>query len=174
MRQDFFDYLPTFKLVIAGNHRPSLRSVDEAIRRRFNLIPFLITIPPEQRDGELMEKLKAERPGILSWAIKGCGDWLKEGLNPPKAVRDATANYLAAEDAIASWLDERCTRDLKAWESSSALFDSWKAWADRAGENPGNMRRFVQALETRGFVWERKTRGRGFAGLRFADDERPL
>jgi putative DNA primase/helicase len=50
MRQDFFEYRPAFKLVIAGNHKPSLRSVDEAIRRRFHLIPFALTIPAAERD----------------------------------------------------------------------------------------------------------------------------
>jgi putative DNA primase/helicase len=66
MRQDFFEYLPGFKLVIAGNHKPSLRSVDESIRRRLNLLPFTVTIPPEDRDRDLPEKLKAEWPGILA------------------------------------------------------------------------------------------------------------
>jgi putative DNA primase/helicase len=72
MRQDFFEYKPTFKLVIAGNHKPSLRSVDEAIRRRFHMIPFSVTIPPDRRDGQLSEKLKAEWPGILQWIVEGC------------------------------------------------------------------------------------------------------
>ena len=72
MRQDFFEFLPQFKLIIAGNHKPGLRSVDEAIRRRFNLIPFTITIPPSERDELLPEKLKAELPGILAWMIRGC------------------------------------------------------------------------------------------------------
>jgi putative DNA primase/helicase len=45
MRQDFFEYTPQFKLIIAGNHKPGLKSVDEAIRRRFNLIPFTVTNP---------------------------------------------------------------------------------------------------------------------------------
>ena len=40
MRGDFFEYVPQFKLVVQGNHKPGLRSVDEAIRRRFNLVPF--------------------------------------------------------------------------------------------------------------------------------------
>src|SRR5262249_42358551 len=46
MRQDFFEYIPQFTLIIMGNHKPGLRSVDEAIRRRFHLIPFTVTIPP--------------------------------------------------------------------------------------------------------------------------------
>jgi putative DNA primase/helicase len=71
MRQDFFEYEPQFKLVIAGNHKPGLRSVNEAIRRRFHLVPFAVTIPPD-RDRELAEKVKAEWSGILAWMIEGC------------------------------------------------------------------------------------------------------
>ena len=59
MRQDFFDFAPAFKLLIAGNHRPELRSVDEAIRRRMNLLPFTVTIPEGERDKDLADKLKA-------------------------------------------------------------------------------------------------------------------
>src|ERR1700677_5153855 len=116
MRQDFFEYRPAFKLIIAGNHKPSLRSVDEAIRRRFHLIPFAVTIPLEERDGELTEKLKAEWPGILAWMIEGALQWQTEGLGTPKAVREATEAYLEAEDAIAAWIDDKCERDLEAWE----------------------------------------------------------
>ena len=72
MRQDFFEYTPQFTLVIVGNHKPGLRSVDEAMRRRFHLIPFNITIPPGERDPRLGEKLKREWPGILQWCIAGC------------------------------------------------------------------------------------------------------
>ena len=108
MRQDFFEYRPAFKLIIAGNHKPSLRSVDEAIRRRFHLIPFAVTIPPAERDGELTEKLKDEWPGILAWMIEGCLEWQSEGLQPPVAVIEATDAYLTAEDAMAAWLDEKC------------------------------------------------------------------
>ena len=170
MRQDFFEYRPAFKLIIAGNHKPSLRSVDEAIRRRFHLIPFAVTIPPEERDGELTEKLKAEWSGILAWLVEGCLEWQAEGLRPPKAVVEATATYLSAEDSLAAWIDERCERKAGAWASSSALFACWSAWATAAGENPGNSKRFAQALESRGFIPNRQriegSNLRGFDGLR--------
>jgi putative DNA primase/helicase len=91
MRQDFFEYTPQFKLIIAGNHKPGLKSVDEAIRRRFNLIPFTVTIPPDERDGALPEKLKAELPGIMQWMINGCVDWQERTLAPPEVVATATA-----------------------------------------------------------------------------------
>jgi putative DNA primase/helicase len=80
MRADFFEYTPAFKLVIAGNHKPGLRSVDEAIRRRFHLIPFTVTIPEEKRDPDLFEKLSKEWPGILDWMINGAMHWQEKWL----------------------------------------------------------------------------------------------
>jgi putative DNA primase/helicase len=108
MRQDFFEYIPQFKLIIAGNHKPGLGPVDEAIRRRVHLIPFTVTIPEEERDEELTEKLCAEWGGIVQWMLEGCLARQRQGLNPPAVVRDATEDYLAAEDATGRWLEERC------------------------------------------------------------------
>ena len=173
MRQDFFEYRPAFKLIIAGNHKPSLRSVDGAIRRRFHLIPFAVTIPPEERDGELAEKLKSEWPGILAWLIEGCLEWQAESLRPPTAVLEATEAYLSAEDLLAACLEERCQRIPSQWTSSAALFSSWSASAAAAGENPGSNKRFAQALKSRGFVSNRKKFGRGFEGLRLIPEAPP-
>ena len=159
--------------MIAGNHKPSLRSVDESIRRRFNLLPFMVTIPPEERDRDLPEKLKAEWPGILRWMIQGCLDWQRIGLAPPKAVLDATAAYLEAEDAVGAWIEECCQRSPQAWESSGTLFTAWNRWATNAGEYVGSTRRFSQALETRGFVSVRKNTGRGFGGIELRRDSVP-
>jgi hypothetical protein len=104
MRQDFFEYVPQFKLLIAGNHKPSLRSVDEAIRRRLHLIPFAITIPPAERDPALAGKLQAKWPAILAWMIEGCVEWQRQGLMVPPAVSAATSQYIEAEDAFGLWL----------------------------------------------------------------------
>jgi putative DNA primase/helicase len=166
MRQDFFEFTPQFKLMVAGNHKPGLRSVDEAIRRRFNLIPFTVTIPPAERDPDLSETLKAEWPGILRWMIEGCLEWQRMGLVPPEVVTVATAAYLEAEDAIAAWLDDCCSRDAQSWEPTCSLFASWTAWATRTGEHVGTLRRFAQALENRGIAPHRRTSNRGFLGLR--------
>jgi putative DNA primase/helicase len=171
MRQDFFEFTPAFKLLVVGNHKPRLRSVDEAIRRRLQLIPFSVTIPASERDPELACKLEDERPGILRWAIKGCLEWQRQGLNPPKAVRAATADYLTAEDAFGAWLDERCWRDPQAWTASGALFGSWSQWAAAAGEYVGSLRRFNDILEARGFSPLKRELGKGFIGLRLAPSD---
>ena len=95
-------------------------------------------------------------------------EWQRGGLQMPQAVRDATAAYLDAEDAIATWIEEKCPRDPSGWESSADLFGSWADWATKAGEFVGSSKSFAQKLETRGFLPRRDTKGkqRGFGGLR--------
>jgi putative DNA primase/helicase len=171
MRQDFFEFTPFFKLLVAGNHKPGLRSVDKAIRRRFYLVPFTVTIPVDERDPTLGEQLKAELPGILSWLIQGCLEWQKRGLDAPAVVRDATAAYLEAEDALAAWIEDAGEHDPNAWESTNVLYRSWKTWSDRSGEHAGSLKKFSQRLEDRGDSFGiRKGRDsvgkRGFYGLR--------
>lgn len=165
MRQDFFEFTPQFKLVIAGNHRPSLRSVDEAIKRRMHLIPFSVTIPPDERDPDLAEKLKAEWPGIFAWMLAGCASWQQNGLAAPEAVRQATETYLANEDSLTTWIEECCRRDPNAFESQAALFKSWKNWCERTGEWAGKAKQFYERLEGTNCIRARHTSARGFNGL---------
>ena len=128
MRQDFFEFTPQFKLVIVGNNKPSLRGVDEAIRRRLHLVPFTVpAIPEKERDPDLKDKLKAEGSAILQWIIDGCTEWLRTGLQPPEIVKAATADYLSAEDAFEYWRTDRTLPDPKSWETSADLWGSWRA-----------------------------------------------
>jgi putative DNA primase/helicase len=169
MRQDFFTFTPQFKLWVAGNHKPALGLVDEAIRRRFNLIPFATTIPEAERDPDLPEKLKSEWPGILAWMIAGCLDWQRTGLATPTAITSATAEYLADEDVFGTWVDEMIRpAHENATEPSADLFAAWKRDAERAGEPPGDKKALTQALKDRGFTPCRigHTRARGFQGIR--------
>ena len=168
MRQDFFEFDPQFKLMVIGNNRPSMRGVDEAIRRRLHLIPFTVTIPPGERDPGLFDKLKAEWPAILRWAVDGCLIWQREGLRPPEIVRTATADYLGGEDTFELWRDDCTTPENRWWESSADLWTSWKRWAEAAGEFTGKQRSFSDRLTERGLTPERQpgTGKRGFCGLR--------
>jgi putative DNA primase/helicase len=167
MRQDFFEFPAEFKLFLVGNHKPSLRSVDEAVRRRFNLVPFTVTIPREERDPDLAEKLKTEWPGILAWALEGCLEWQREGLQPPEIVRKATDDYLANEDALGQWLGECCDVRDGFYTTVAELFASWSQWAQKAGEVVGSQKAFSQALAARGFEKKQQagTNRAGFKGI---------
>ena len=166
MRQDFFEYTPQFKPVIVGNHKPAIRNIDEAMKRRMHMIPFTVTIPPERRDSRLTEKLLSERDGILAWAVAGCLAWQREGLKPPASVVSATEEYFEAEDALGRWLEERCVRAPNAKSLTAELFSDWKQWAETSGEFIGSQRRFSDLLITRGLEkWRNSVGVRGFQGI---------
>ncbi len=166
MRQDYFTYSPQFKLVISGNHKPSIRNVDEAMKRRMHLVPFIVTIPAERRDRQLSTKLLTERDGILAWALAGCLAWQREGLRPPESVLRATAEYFEAEDAVGRWIEERCMSVATARSLTAELFNDWKSWADASGEFVGTQRRFSDLLLSKGVQkWRNSVGVRGFQGI---------
>lgn len=145
MRQDFFTYTPQFKLTIAGNHKPALKNVDDAARRRFNIVPFLHK--PEAPDHRLEHKLKAEWPGILRWMIDGCLDWQKHGLVRPEIVTSATAEYFEAQDTIGRWLAERCILEPHLQVKPGLLLADCRTWAGENGETPPTPQQFRSAME---------------------------
>lgn len=172
MRQDFFTFKPTFKLTVVGNHKPGLKSVDGAARRRFNLVPF--TRKPAIVDPELADKLNAEWPAILRWMIDGCLDWQANGLVRPDSIREATEAYFDEQDVIAEWLLERCRVEpnnglIKA--STHSLFASWTGFARERQEEAGSMRAFIQRLRQLGLQMLKNVptqdgnRSRGFSGI---------
>ncbi|MCA1944323.1 MAG: phage/plasmid primase, P4 family [Desulfovibrio sp.] len=150
MRQDFFTFTPQFKLLIVGNHQPNLHNVDDAMRRRFNMIPF--EHQPEQPDPDLPAKLRAEYPGILRWMIEGCLEWQQIGLARPEVVTQATAEYFDGQDVFGQWLEECCEVGAHKAGQPSELFASWKAFAERNGEDAGNAKSFANNLKKRGFL----------------------
>jgi P4 family phage/plasmid primase-like protien len=168
MRQDFFTYQPQFKLLIVGNHKPQLQNVDEAARRRFNIIPFIHK--PAQPDRHLEEKLKAEYRSILGWMVEGCMEWQQCGLGRPQVVMEATDAYFDDQDIFGQWLAECCETGGMKMETSGKLFASWKAFAESHGENPGSTKIFSNNMAKRGFPHERKyfhgKQQRAFVGVR--------
>jgi putative DNA primase/helicase len=171
MRQDFFTYEPEFKLWFVGNHRPVLRVVDEATRRRYRIMAFLNK--PGVVDKDLEAKLRPEWPHILQWAIEGALRWQKNGLSLPKSVEDQTEGYFSEQDIIGQWMADRCDRDpMPIHESSmtrgltAKLFGSFVAWCKQNGEEPGSNKRFSIELERRGYIRHRTMYGKEFIGVR--------
>ena len=174
MRQDFFTYVPQFKLVIAGNHKPAIRNIDEAMRRRLHLIPFTITVPPEKRDKQLQTKLLAEANGIFSWGVEGCLAWQREGLQQPQSVLNATDEYFEDEDAIGQWMGERCYVEPAARSLTADLFADWREWAEKHGEFVGSIKRFSETLVSRRFArWRNPKGAMGFQGISLQPKEYP-
>jgi putative DNA primase/helicase len=148
MHENFWEFSPTHKVVLACNHRPEVRGTDHAIWRRIRLVPFNVVIPDHQQDKRLPEKLKAELPGILAWCVRGCLDWQRDGLGYPPAVESATRSYRADQDVVGAFLLERCVTGSSFRAKASALYESYK---EHCGDHAISLQRFGKQLTERGF-----------------------
>jgi putative DNA primase/helicase len=135
---------------MVGNHKPQLKTVNEAARRRIIIVPFLNK--PKQPDHGLQAKLRLEYPAILRWMVEGCRDWQQHGLLRPAAVTKATADYFEEQDLCGRWLDEFCTRAIGVKGQASDLYSSWRMFAHANGEDAGTSKTFGAMLTERGFA----------------------
>ncbi|WP_425311181.1 phage/plasmid primase, P4 family [Leptospirillum ferriphilum] len=149
---EFFEYTPSFKIILSSNHKPQIRGTDEGIWRRIRLVPFLVTIPEDEKDPHLKKKLFAEAPGILNWMIDGCREWQQIGLGMPEAIQLATGEYRESSDLIGRWISERCVVTPKAEGTIKDLYEDFCSWTEEEGINrPPIKRKFSEALGEKGF-----------------------
>jgi putative DNA primase/helicase len=130
---EHFEYIPQFKLLLVTNHRPKVDGDDDAIWRRLRLIPFDQSFEGRE-DRELGEKLKAELPGILVWAVQGSLAWQRDGLGHAEAVTQATSGYRRDEDVLGAFLEERCV--MAGEVTTSALREAYESYCNETGERP--------------------------------------
>jgi P4 family phage/plasmid primase-like protien len=159
MRQDNFTFDPQFKLIVSGNNKPTIKVVDTAIRSRMNLAPFMAVFQGAREDKLLAEKLSAEHPRILAWAIQGCLEWQRSGMQKPEIVKAATAQYLDAEDTKQAWFGECCaitdkqdTAGKPHKSRQTVLYQSWKTWIEADGGKAGTKKDLVAWFDKQGFV----------------------
>lgn len=165
MRQDLFSFSPTHKLLLMGNHTPSLRSVDEAIQARFRIIEFSYFFPPEERDTHFADKLREEWPRILQWMIDGCLEWQDAGLGLPERIEQATSEYLQSEDEFADWILDCVDVAPQASARSGDAYQNFKAWAEKRGSYVPSQKSFSRKLKDRGFASVRTSDARWFKGF---------
>jgi putative DNA primase/helicase len=151
MREDFFEFTPTAKIWIVGNHKPTIRGTDHAIWRRIHLIPFTRTIPEEEQDKELGVKLENEIDAIFNWCVEGLKAWLSNGLMPPDKVLLATTEYKSEMDVIALFLEDECEVNPNFDETHASLYKRYCKVAEENREFVMNSRAFSIKLGEKGF-----------------------
>jgi putative DNA primase/helicase len=147
-----FEFAPQLKLWLAANHKPVIKGIDPAIWRRIRLIPFTQKFEGATKDATMRDKLLAELPGILAWAVRGCLAWQKDGLPMPDTVKNATADYKAESDTIGSFLEDCCLLNPQAKVKSSSLFNSYVAFS---GDKLMTQTAFSRDLLERGYEKEK-------------------
>jgi putative DNA primase/helicase len=148
--KEFFEFTPEFKLFIAVNHKPEVHGTDEAIWRRVMLVPFEQYIPPDERDKQLLHKLRTEMPGVLNWALAGCMEWQRGGLQPPEEVIAATQEYREEQDLLSNFLVSWTVIDAKAKASAGELHRAYVLWCRDNGEQAVKQKTFGMTLRERG------------------------
>jgi len=170
-----FAFYPEFKLWLSTNHRPNVTDSSDAMWRRIHAVPFRARFVKREEapegysgpfiDKDLPERLKSELSGIFNWAVRGCLEWQKSGLEPPRAVKEATKQYREEEDTLGAFLEDCCTMSTDAWEKASALYGKYVSWCKDTGEQIRSQKIFGQLLASRGFKDKRTNSERRWLGL---------
>jgi len=155
MREDFWTFDPTHKVMMGTNHRPEIQETKNAIWRRIKLVPFTVVIREEDQDKKLPQKLRREFPGILEWCIQGCLDWKENGLVVPDEVLVATDEYRKEQNVLLEFIASECVLSPgndQITGKASELYRQYRDFTEPCGETPIPQKRFGQGLEELGAV----------------------
>lgn len=169
--QNAFEFKPRFKLWLAGNYKPTVKGSDHGIWRRMKLIPFTVTIPPEERDPDLERKLCEELPGILNWALAGCRQWRENGykLNEPNVIASEVAEYRSEMDVVHSWLSEFTRDDPEGEIHFGDTYKFFKSWSESQYNFSYSGNKLGRILKDKGYAAASKPH-RVYKGLRLIVD----
>ncbi len=185
MHSDPITFLPTHTLIVSCNSQPSLSSVGESERRRFQILNWDVNFkflddPTFQagdiaRDETFNQQLESEYPAILRWAIDGAREWLARGLKPPASIITSSQEYFDEQDLTQQWIEQTFDRDPEGWVNSTDIWRVWQSWAYSLGIDPGNITALINKLKRKGFIRKRRgTNGsRGVVGLKLKVTDTP-
>ena len=163
---EYFEYIPTYKLFIAGNNRPNIEGTSHATWRRIRLIPFEVRFEEgNNMKKNLYNELIQELPGILNWAIEGCLKWLRDGLEPPAEVKAATTSYRQQSDTVLNFLNELCRVDPSSSVNSSKFYKTYKQWCHNNAEYSIGKQHFTESMNNKGFRKVKKQGTEKWEGL---------
>lgn len=160
-----FDFVPKFKLWLAGNHRPTVRGDDHGIWRRMVMIGFDKRYSGGEQNKHLPVQLRNEYSGVLNWMIAGCLDWQKNGLDTPEAITRLMGAYRSDMDLVQHWIDEVCTTQQNARTRAQDLYTSYRNWAIQNGHRSFSNQKFAHKLVDRGFEKRSDKHGAYYLGL---------
>jgi putative DNA primase/helicase len=160
MRGDFFQFVPTHKLMLVTNHKPQVKGQDEGIWRRVQLAAFLATFGTEAevlagththiRDVTVATALQAELEGVLAWRVAGAVEWAARGLDAPAVVKVASAGYRAEQDRTRQFVSECCELDVAAMEPLTdvmgGLYPAYVSWCKEGGIYALGKQRFADEM----------------------------
>ena len=145
------EFKPQCKIVMFGNHKPTIKESTLALWRRLKLIPFTHTVEDKDRDQFLGQKLSTELPGILAWAIRGCRNWQAVRFRTePDVIATATREYRNDEDILADFLADKCNLGANQSIDQASLKKAYKSWCEENSIIPSGPKKFASRLIEKG------------------------
>jgi putative DNA primase/helicase len=174
LRQEFFEFKPSFLLMLATNHKPKFKGQDDGLWRRVKMIPFKRFFAPHERQYDLDKQLLAEAEGIAAWAVRGARIWFEGGLKDPASITKATQEYKETSDALAGFFPGVLVADDSARIDGAEAYNDYKDWCEAEGlpqREVWTRRAFYSAMEERGIQRVRGAKGMVLVGVRTASQE---
>ncbi|MGQ9367711.1 DNA primase family protein [Azospirillum sp. ST 5-10] len=166
MHEKSFEYRPQFTAIMSTNYKPIIRGQDIGIWRRVLLVPFEVVIPPGERDPLLLDKLRQEKDGILSWLLDGLWLWHEEGLDPPDAIRAAVEEYQRDSDPIGEFLDACTLPSPGERVTAHALYQAYCTWCQDNAVDALKANAFGRRMRDRGARVQKSMGINHYVGLR--------
>ncbi|MFI8830568.1 phage/plasmid primase, P4 family [Streptomyces afghaniensis] len=176
LRQEFFEFRPSFLLLLATNHKPKFKGQDDGLWRRVKMIPFKRYFAPDEREYDLDKKLRAEAEGIAAWAVQGAADWFANGLRDPELITAAGREYRETSDALAGFYPGVYVADDSSQVAGADAYTEYKAWCEAEGlpsKEVWTRRAFYDAMEERKVGRKKTNKGIALTGIKLASAEGP-
>lgn len=164
------------KFTIASNELPELPDHAGALEARLNIIDFKKSFLG-QEDFGLRDKLIAEAPGIVVWALEGLR-MLRDNGNrftlPDESV-ESLREWRTTTSPVAAFLEECCDEEDGAEVLKNQLYDAWLAWATERGLRTWTKSKFFERIKSNAQFVTRETYVKGahkmsvFRGIQLKD-----
>ena len=143
------------KWLVLGNHLPAITDHSIGFWRRWDIVPFNVTIKESERDPLLANSIiRTEMPGVLNWALEGLLRLQKRGafeVTLPVAMQNILSDAKRESNSVQAWLEEN---DIVASHSLQStkdeIYENYREWCSRNGMASMASPRFWQTI--RGIV----------------------
>lgn len=139
------------KWLVLSNNIPRVEDQSDGFWRRFDMVPFEVTIPETERDPLLAEKIiRDEMSGVLNWLLEGLLRLLNRGrFDPikPGAISKLDNDSRIRTDSVRAWVEDEDIALLTTCTThKDNVYQDYASWVRRNGMSPQSAFRFWSSL----------------------------
>lgn len=136
------------RFVVLSNELPKFRDASGAIANRLLILQMKNSFLGRE-DRTLDDRLRAELPAILLWALEGLDRLTSRGrFTVPDSSRDAATLMMDLASPVSAFVRECCQRGPTESAPVDDVYDAWKHWAEDNGHQAGAKSTFGRNLRS--------------------------